>query len=282
MSGISLNLNDSSNSARGGVFFLSFDWEDWFQLCCPPFDGLGALDAYPSRLGLATDLALEFCESLKAKATWFCLADQAARNKGLVTRIVDYGHSIGLHGHTHKRAFDLCQKAFLQETTKAKAFMEDMVGRPILGFRAPEWSLRGPAEHYWEHLAEMGFRFDSSRAPVVGLGSIRWGKRPYLLANDLWEMPPLAFGPMPMWGWPFRTAPEPILRLALKKAAMRPGGVLVLHPWELDEVQPKLHGATLTHRFAHGTGLKGYRERLQRLFSGFELCPLESFFMETA
>ena len=250
-------------------------------MCCPPFDGPGALDAYPSRLALATDLALEFCENLKAKATWFCLADQAARNRGLVRRIADCGHLISLHGHTHKRAFSLCQDAFLRETTAAKAFLEDIVGKPILGYRAPEWSFRGPAEQYWEHLAEMGFRFDSSRAPVVGLGSAKWGRRPYLLANGLWEMPPLVFGPAPMWGWPLRIAPEPILRLALKRAALTPGGVLVLHPWELDEEQPRLQGATQAHRFAHCAGLKGYRERLLRLFCGFELCPLESFFQET-
>lgn len=273
--------SDSPNSQRGAAFFLSFDWEDWFQLCAPPFDGPGALDRYLSRLGPATDLALEFCDSIKARATWFCLADQAARNKGLVRQIADRGHAIGLHGHTHKRMFQLNQKTFMQETARAKAFMEDMLGGPIIGFRAPEWSLRRGAEHYWEGLAGMGFRYDSSRAPILGLGSVKWGRRPYLLENGLWEMPPLAFGPMPMWGWPFRTAPEPILRRALKWAAMSPGGVLVLHPWELDYPQPRLRGAPLAHRFVHCAGLKGYGQRLLRLFGGFGLCPLESFFGET-
>jgi len=269
-------------SVPGPSLPLSLDWEDWYQLCCPPFDGADAHVRFENRLELATDLALGLCEDLGARGTWFCLADQARRNPGAVRRIADAGHRIGVHGYTHTRAFQLDRATFQDSLKTSKAVLEDITGLEVLGFRAPEWSLRDEAADWWRLLPELGFRFDSSRAPLKVIGDPAWPRRPYRLPNGLWELPPpvMGLGPLtvPMWGWAMRLWPEALLRARLQAlAAERAGTPLVLHPWELDEGQPRLPEVSLGHRFAHAAGLKNYGRRLRRLWKGLTLEPLEAW-----
>ncbi len=261
---------------------LSLDWEDWFQLCCPPYDGPSALDQFEDRLERSTDLALQLCADAGAQGTWFCLADQAKRHPALLKRIVSNGHRVGLHGLTHRRAFAQDRAAFRQSLVSGKALIEDLSGAPVLGFRAPEWSLRDEAVEYWQELPALGFTFDSSRAPLKVLGDPSWPRRPYRLANDLWELPPpvLGLGPLtvPLWGWAMRVLPISLLTAELKSLqAEHAGTPLVLHPWELDEGQPLLPQASMGHRFAHRAGLRGYGSRLRKLWSGLHLVSLESW-----
>ena len=261
---------------------LSLDWEDWFQLCAAPFDGPEALGRFEDRLERATDLALLLLSDLNATGTWFCLGDQAKRHPELITRITAAGHCIGLHGLTHQRAFELDRAAFRANLREGKALLEDLSGQPVLGYRAPEWSLRGAAEHYWELLPEAGFTFDSSRVPMKVLGDPAWPRKAHRLPNGIWELPPpvVGLGPLtiPAWGWVQRLFPSAWLRINLDQAAALDSGTpLVLHPWELDEGQPGLPQASLGHRFAHGAGLKGLGTRLRRQWWGLELHPLEEW-----
>ncbi|MBL0313179.1 MAG: DUF3473 domain-containing protein [Holophagaceae bacterium] len=261
---------------------LSLDWEDWFHLCCPPFDNADALDHFEDRLERATELALQLCSDIGAKGTWFCLADQAKRHPALLRRIVSNGHRLGLHGLTHQRAFAQDRASFRQSLVEGKALIEDLSGARVLGFRAPEWSLRNNASEYWQELPGLGFTFDSSRAPLKVLGDPSWPRRPFRLASDLWELPPpvLGLGPLtvPLWGWSMRVLPKFLLTAELDALQAEDSGTpLVLHPWELDEDQPLLPKASWGHRFAHRAGLRGYGSRLRKLWSGLNLVPLESW-----
>jgi len=68
------------------------------------------------------------------------------------------------------------------------------------------------------------------------------------------------------------------MRRALETLALEDAGTpLVLHPWELDEGQPDLPGASFGHRFAHSAGLRGHGDLLRDLFAGFQLVSLESW-----
>jgi hypothetical protein len=70
--------------------------------------------------------------------------------------------------------------------------------------------------------------------------------------------------------------PFGLVRQALMALAQEDAGTpLVLHPWELDEGQPDLFGASFGHRFAHSAGLRGHGGRLRDLFAGFRLTSLE-------
>ena len=261
---------------------LSLDWEDWFQLCCPPYDQPEALDRFECRLPMATERALELCAELGAKATWFCLGDQARRHPALLRRLVAEGHCIGLHGLTHRRAFEMAHGAWQSDLQDGKALLEDLTGQAVVGYRAPEWSLSGFAVDWWRELPELGFRYDSSRVPLAVIGDPSWPRRPHQLSEGLWELPPpvLWSGPprSPLWGWGPRVLPFSLVRRALESLAQEDAGTpLVLHPWELDEGQPDLPGASFGHRFAHCAGLRGYGSHLRDLLAGIRLISLETW-----
>lgn len=272
--------------AGGPGLPLSFDWEDWYQLCVAPFDDPQAPLRYEDRLAIGTEAALGLCERLGAKATWFCLADQARRHPELLRRIMAEGHRIALHGLHHRRLGGLVREGFRQELRAGRAVLEDLTGAGIEGFRAPEWSLRGPAEDWWRELEVEGFRYDASRAPLAGLGRLRWPRRVHPLGGLL-ECPPPVAGPvpfaLPLWGWGARVLPEAFLRSRFRALARSGAGTpLVVHPWELDEGQPPLEGAPRLHRLAHGAGLRGFRARLVRLLEGVRLLPIEVWLDEAA
>jgi len=262
---------------------LSFDWEDWWQLCLP---ACREASRFQDRLALATDLALELCSDLGARATWFCLVDRAQHHPDLLSRILAGGHRIALHGLDHTRACDLDRRNFERWLREGRARLEDCTGTTILGFRAPEWSLRGPAEGYLAVVQEQGFRYDSSRAPLLRLGDPRWPRRRHRFDRGLEVFPPPVAGwgawTVPLWGWGLRRLPERWLRHRFEALA-RSGAAtpLVVHPWELDPDQPNLP-ATIpwTYRWTHATGLRGLGERLRRLWKGFRLEPIESFLDE--
>lgn len=225
-------------------------------------------------MGWGTDLALRFCADLGVKGTWFCLADQAKRHPELVTRILADGHVLALHGLDHRRAFTFDRTGFRSWLREGRCTLEDLSGNAIRGFRAPEWSLRGGAEDYWELLAAEGFAYDASRAPVPGLGRMGWPRRVHNLGKGLREVPPMCWGPLPLWGWPLRLGPETLMKRAILCQAGKDTPALVLHPWELDEGQPPLPTGALT-RFVHGAGLKDFGARLRRIFADLPLAPIE-------
>ena len=255
---------------------LSIDWEDWFQLCCPPFDEPTALDRFECRLPLATDRTLELCAELGATATWFCLVDQARRHPQVVRSIAERGHRIGLHGCTHRRVYLSDRASFRADLATGRKALEDIIDAPVRGFRAPEWSLRGAAVDFWKEVQDAGFSYDSSRAPLAVLGSTDWSRQAHQLQDGFWECPPPVAGvgraTIPLWGWGMRLLPEAWLRSRIRNLARQGAGTpLVLHPWELDEGQPSLPHCTLGHRFAHSAGIQGYAARLRRVLRGLRL-----------
>jgi polysaccharide deacetylase family protein (PEP-CTERM system associated) len=240
------------------------------------------LDRFECRLPLATERSLELCADLGATATWFCLGDQARRHPDLLRRIVAEGHTLALHGLTHRRAFEMDRETWRAAVREGKALLEDLSGQPVVGYRAPEWSLRGTASDWWQDLPELGFHYDYSRVPLAIIGEPSWPRRPHRLAETLWELPPpvLWSGPprSPLWGWGLRVLPFSLVRRALEDLAQEDAGTpLVLHPWELDEGQPELPGASFGHRFVHRAGLRGYESHLKDLFAGIRITSLETW-----
>jgi peptidoglycan-N-acetylglucosamine deacetylase len=210
------------------------------------------------------------------------LGDQARRHPQLLRRIVAEGHTIGLHGLTHRRAFEQDRATWSASLRDGKALLEDLAGAPVVGYRAPEWSLRGVASAWWQDLPDLGFRYDSSRVPLAIIGNPAWPRRPYRLSEGLWELPPPVLWSgivrMPLWGWGPRVLPYSLVRRSLEELAREDAGTpLVLHPWELDAEQPRLEGISLGHRFTHSAGSRGYASRLRDLLMGFRLTSLDAW-----
>lgn len=267
--------------SRGPINGLSVDVEDWFQV--------GAFEHVIARedwSGLADRVERNVMEILSlfdeagAKATFFTLGWVAERHPALMRRIAEGGHEIASHGWDHARVHTMDQAQFGADIARARKTIEDATGVAVTGYRAPSFSIdqRTP----WAHveLAEQGYRYSSSVAPIRHdhygwRDAPRFAFRPVENAALL-EIPVttaelagrrLAAG----GGGFFRVLPYGFTRWAIRQVNSREGrpAVFYFHPWEVDPDQPRVAGAPLRSRVRHYTNLRRMAGKLRQLVQEF-------------
>jgi len=134
------------------VHLLSVDLEPWAGRFRPD-DALFLLDLF-RRNG--------------ATATFFVLASVAREHPGLIRRIDAEGHEVASHGWTHRPLYDVTPDAFRKETAEAVALLADVLGKPVLGFRAPLFSVMPGTLWALDVLLDLGIQYDSSVFPFRG------------------------------------------------------------------------------------------------------------------
>jgi polysaccharide deacetylase family protein (PEP-CTERM system associated) len=260
---------------------LSVDVEDWFQVGAfehtidrVDWDGL------THRVERNTDAVLTLFDEAGVKATFFTLGWVAERYPALMRRIAQGGHEIASHGYDHARVFTFTPEQFRADLRKSRAILEDASGQRVTGYRAPSFSI--DARTPWAHpvLAEEGYRYSSSVAPVrhdhYGWpGSPRFAWKP-VAGSPLLELPvttaklgkrTLAAG----GGGFFRLLPYGFSRWAINQVngqAKRPA-IIYFHPWEIDPGQPRVAGAPLRSRLRHYSNLSAMAGKLRRLTRDF-------------
>jgi polysaccharide deacetylase family protein (PEP-CTERM system associated) len=237
-------------------------------------------DAQPSRVGAATDRILDLLARHQVRGTFFVLGWVARRAPDLVRRIAAAGHEIGSHTWSHPRISGLTPAEFREELRSSKAILEDLSGQPVLGFRAPSFSILPGMDWAFDTLLEQGFTYDSSVFPIrrPDYGWPGAPTRPYEITRPggtLLELPMTTLSVLrarlPASGGAYlRHFPLWILSRAFAESA-RDGapGMLYVHPWEVDPEQPRIPVSTLT-RFRHYGGVEGTLQRLDRMLRDFQ------------
>ena len=128
------------------------------------------------------------------KATFFVLGWVAERHPRLVKALADQGHEIASHGYGHELVTTQTQEQFREDVRKAKRILEDLTGTPIIGYRAPSFSITAETSWALSTLVEEGHQYDSSiydrfqRSYKAGL---REGSYPIdTTAGRIWEVSP--------------------------------------------------------------------------------------------
>ena len=258
---------------------MSVDVEDWFMA-----SNLGsAVDAASwsrreSRVEASTDRVLERLAEHGVTATFFVLGWVAERFPALIDRIGRAGHELGAHGMAHEPVRSLTVEAFRNDVTRCKDLLEQRAGRPVHGYRAPDFSI---AEWAIDVLQDAGYTYDSSAFPV--LGRTRYGTVGHMDAREpVSELRPgfheagVACIPIGRRGLPwggggwFRLIPYPLFRRGVT-ATLRAGRpfVFYVHPWELDPGQPRIQGLAWSRRFRHTVNLERCEARWCRLLADF-------------
>ncbi len=260
---------------------LSVDVEDWFQVGA--FENVierGEWDSLATRVERNVEDILDLFDEAGVKATFFTLGWVARRNRPLMRRIADRGHELASHGWDHARVHTMDRAAFGEDLRKAQQEIEDAGGVPVTGYRAPSFSI--DARTPWAHaeLAEQGYAYSSSVAPIVHdhygwRDAPRFAFRPIADAS-LIEIPVttaefagrrLAAG----GGGFFRVLPYGFSRWAIRQVNRRDGrpAVFYFHPWEIDPGQPRVDGAPLKSRLRHYTNLDAMSGKLGQLLQDF-------------
>lgn len=147
---------------------LSVDVEDWFQVgAFETTIARSAWDGLERRVEANTDRVLDLFAEADVQATFFTLGWVAERHPALIRRIAEAGHEVASHGWDHARVFTLTPDQFREDLARARAALEDAGGVAVNGYRAPSFSIdrRTP----WAHavLAEAGYAYSSSIAPIA-------------------------------------------------------------------------------------------------------------------
>lgn len=229
---------------------------------------------------------LELLARTGTQGTFFILGWVAEHHPALVRRIAAGGHEVASHGWDHRLVTDQEPEEFRRSVRRTREVLEQLAGVPVTGFRAPSYSIVPGHEWALDILIEEGYRYDSSlfpvRRPGGRYGYPEGGADPYWVvrtAGRLAELPPatLAWG---RWRLPagggayFRILPYALVQAALRSCERRAvPGTFYIHPWEIDDGQPRFAVPWLTH-LRHYTGLARTRTRLERLLQEFSFTTM--------
>jgi polysaccharide deacetylase family protein (PEP-CTERM system associated) len=265
--------------------YFTVDVEEHFQVrALAPGVARAQWDSLESRVARNVGRLLQLLARHDATGTFFTLGWVAERQPAMIKEIAAAGHEVASHGYDHRRVVELEPEAFREQVRRTKAVLEDLSGRPCVGYRAPNYSIVAGREWALDILVEEGYRYDSSLFPITrpGYGYAGGGRDPYWLeraGGRLLEVPPTTLRRaglnLPAAGGAyFRLLPPVLVRAALRDAERRgQPGTFYLHPWEIDPDQPRFRVPLLT-RVRHYGGLAGTWSRLERLVREFRFTSI--------
>jgi polysaccharide deacetylase family protein (PEP-CTERM system associated) len=267
---------------------LTIDVEDYFQVSAfASHIQRSEWSARECRIERNMDCLLSMLADHETKATFFTLGWIAERYPKLVRQIVDQGHELASHGYGHERASDQTEASFFADINLAKHVLEDLSGAPVIGYRAPSFSIGQANLWAFDCLLRAGYSYSSSIYPInhdhYGMPDApRFAHevRPGLLEIPITTL--RAFGrnfPSSGGGY-FRLLPYALSRWMLSRVnhADQQAGIFYCHPWEIDTEQPRIAGISAKTRFRHYVNIDRMEVRLNNLLRDFKWGRMDHVF----
>jgi polysaccharide deacetylase family protein (PEP-CTERM system associated) len=204
----------------------------------------------------------------------------------VVEQIAASGHEIATHGYAHQMVYTQTPTDFEADLAKSLDILTKISSGPILGYRAPTYSIIEESFWAFDILLKYDLLYDSSIFPIThDRYGVPQGERfPYQIHGKdgkiLIEFP---LSTLRLLKWNLPIAGGGYLRLLpywmLKKGLhhlnhhQHPGNIY-LHPWELDPDQPRIPNIAWTTRMRHYLHLHSTAEKLRKLLRDFEFAPI--------
>ncbi len=271
---------------NGMLNALTVDVEDYYQV--EAFSQVVCREDWPkweSRVERNTNLLLEMFARHNVKATFFILGYVAEMHPELVKQIANAGHEVACHSFHHRLIYQQTPEEFREDLRKSKQLLEEIIGAPVIGYRAPTYSITEKSLWALDILIEEGFKYDSSIFPTK---HDRYGipdaeRFPHVLhrpAGEIIEFPPstVQIGgtniPISGGGY-FRLLPYKLFKLGWQTLHRRESepAIFFLHPWEVDPEQPIIPGTKL-NIWRHRVNLNRTESRLNQLLKDFSFAPV--------
>lgn len=145
---------------------LTIDVEDWFHLL--DVQGIPSPEqwsAIPSRLEKNTHRLMHILEQYKATATCFVVGRLAKLFPKLVRELHAAGHEIASHGYDHRLVYEMGPRVFQEDARRARLTLEDVIGAPVVGYRASGFSVTPQTPWFFDAVTAAGYEYDSSIFP---------------------------------------------------------------------------------------------------------------------
>lgn len=257
---------------------LSIDVEEYYHgmefEAAVPADQRGEL---PSRVEESMERVLDLLAVHNVHATFFTVGQVAETHPSMIKTINQAGHEVACHSYRHELVFRQSPQEFRSDIQRAKRILEDLIGKPVIGYRAPNYSIRKEQVWAYDILLEEGFVYDSSVYPIFHdrYGYPKAPRFPYIICKNerraLIEFPigttraPGVNLPIGGGGY-FRLFPEVLFRYGIQRVNRRERQPLMFyfHPWELDPDHPR-PPMPWRHQFRHYVGIEKQESKLFRL-----------------
>ena len=228
------------------------------------------------------DAVLHILNEFDIRATFFFLGRIARDLPHLIKEVAQRGHEIACHSHDHIRIYSMTREEFRQKVNSAKKHLEDVAGKPVYGFRAPDFSITTASLWALDILMESGFHYDSSIYPI-GIHDVYGieGTKPYIhaLPNGLIEFPPSTvscFGkrvPVGGGGY-FRLYPTFVTKLCISQMnQLGQPCMFYIHPYEVGPIIPRVGGLSSYRKFRHYHNCGNGSQRLKKILRAFRFGP---------
>lgn len=268
---------------------ISIDVEDWPQSTWDR--NLPISD----RAAQNTRRLLHLLRDTEVRATMFVLGKFAERFPSLVKEIQADGHEVACHGHGHLEVGRQSPSEFLADVRRSKDLLEQIIGEPVKGYRAPDFSIVHETLWALDILVEAGFEYDSSIVParLPRYGIAGWPVLPVRVqlkhGGSILEAPLATFRAFGR-NWPVggggyhRLLPGFASRYFARKIMTDAPFVFYCHPYEFDvhelsEISIPVPRAT---RFYQGAGRRWFEQRFRAFVGALGGQPLHDMLISQA
>lgn len=147
-------------NSSDATILLTVDVEDWFQVeNLRSYTNQKDWNTFQLRVEPNVYRLLTILSEFKVQATFFVLGWIAERCPDMVREISSQGHEIASHGYLYRRNPELTVSELGGDLAESKEILEKITGKPVRGYRAPNFNLTKTAE---DLLPEVGYKYDSS------------------------------------------------------------------------------------------------------------------------
>lgn len=141
---------------------LTFDIEEWYLQKCFFGDHAEKYTEYDRYL----DMILDTLDKCGYKASFFCVGGMAIEFPEVVKRIDERGHEIGCHSLRHVWLNKMSEKELLEDTRVSIDALQQCIGKKVISYRAPAFSIGSKNKTAFRVLAECGISRDASIYPA--------------------------------------------------------------------------------------------------------------------
>jgi polysaccharide deacetylase family protein (PEP-CTERM system associated) len=262
---------------------LTFDIEEWFHILDhQSTKTINEWKNYESRIHVNMERIFNFLDTIKVKATFFCLGWIAETYPQIVKEVITRGYEIGTHTTMHQLIYEQNPKEFALDLERSVKTLEDITGQKVKYFRAPGFSIRTDNRWVFDILLSQGIEIDSSIFPAPrahgGFPSYN-ATEPSILQYDGLRLKEFPVSYVTLLGKPiiysgggyFRFFPYLCIKHWVKNTSYL---MTYFHPRDFDATQPKIPSLPLMRTFKSYIGLSTAFTKFQKLLKNFKFIDI--------
>ena len=231
------------------------------------------------RLDKNMDRIFNLLDDKGVKATFFCLGWIAKKYPYIIKRIDSYGYEVATHSNNHQLVYEQKRESFKEDLDSSIKLLEDIIGKKIITYRAPGFSITKDTKWAFEEIIKAGILRDSSIFPakrahggfatygesnpsIIDINGMRLKEFPITLYKNI-----IFSG-----GGYFRLLPYPILKYLFQNSTIV---MTYFHPRDFDATQPIISELSAIRKFKSYYGLKSSFKKLDKLLDDISFIDIE-------